>query len=323
MPPGLRRGRLSRSASLCDRVSSISLRRNTNLRPSWSISSSMSWPRVFSLVAIISTSSSPTRMPSRSGMWFFMPVPPLSSPPMSMSSSSMRSHMYLKPTGTTWSLSPYFSQSLSIIEVVDTVLTTLPVHPLTSLRCFKRSAKTMWELMKRPVRVAVHGDTDLVLPRDHRFGKLVQVVAYRLGQKAREERVVDTVDLVALRSEPLHGLWEVALPRSVHRVEKHPDAAFCCHVCVNDRDDLFQVPGPGVEELYSPPGQDVLEENVGPPRRVFLHQAKLLLDRCRDGRGGRASVGRLELDPVISGRVVARGYHYRAVGGEVHGRVRD
>ena len=79
-------------------------------------------------------------MPSRSGRCIAKPKPPDSSPPIIAPVSCIFGPMYLKPTGTSYTGTPYFSPSRSTIEVMFTVFTTGWRSLRTSSRYHMRSA---------------------------------------------------------------------------------------------------------------------------------------------------------------------------------------
>src|ERR1035437_3706002 len=84
-------------------------------------------------MAITLASSSAFSSPSRSGRWRWKPMPPDSSPPITISRSSMRSTTYLKPMPCSISSRPCLAQIRSSILVVLKARVTAPSDPVKHL----------------------------------------------------------------------------------------------------------------------------------------------------------------------------------------------
>src|SRR5918992_943513 len=137
-------------------------------------------------------------MPSRSGRCIEKPKPPDSSPPIIAPVSCILGPMYLKPTGTSWTSTPYRSPSRSAIEVMFTVLTT---------GC--RSPR---------IGVAVDREADVGPLRRNPGEELVDVRRDWLGIHAAEERVALAVQLDHLRAAATDELRKVPACAPVQRL---------------------------------------------------------------------------------------------------------
>src|SRR4029078_6221024 len=89
-----------------------------------SISSAMSWLGFFFVWCMKSRKNRSATIPSRSGRCIANPHPPDSSPPIIASVSIIFGAMYLKPTGTSYTGTPYFWPRRSTMALMFTVFTT-------------------------------------------------------------------------------------------------------------------------------------------------------------------------------------------------------